>query len=120
MNSNTQLSDGQLTVISEAVSALVHHDSDRLGELVRDGGDIYMWTRDYGNYGKVDLVLPPGQPADWHIDAVPVTAAARPTVSVQVPMWTRQEGRSDLTLELVLELASDDRWSARIDDLHVL
>jgi 7,8-dihydro-6-hydroxymethylpterin-pyrophosphokinase len=37
-----------------------------------------------------------------------------------VGMWTRQEGRSDLTLELHLHRDDEGRWRPRILDLHVL
>jgi 7,8-dihydro-6-hydroxymethylpterin-pyrophosphokinase len=39
---------------------------------------------------------------------------------VAVGMWTRQEQRSDLTLELHLHRDEGERWQARILDLHVL
>jgi hypothetical protein len=118
--SNIDLSLDQLTAVVGCVEAIVDHDSGRLEHLVRGDGDIYLWTRDYGRYGTVELVRPPGDPTTWAIDAVQVTAADRPAVSVNVPMWTTQEGRSDLTLGLTITQAHDGRWQARIDDLHVL
>lgn len=38
---------------------------------------------------------------------------------VAVEMWTKQEGRSDLTLELHLREVAPDAWEPRILDLHV-
>ena len=39
---------------------------------------------------------------------------------VAVGMWTRQERRSDLTLELRLHRDDTGRWRPQILDLHVL
>ena len=39
---------------------------------------------------------------------------------VAVAMWTLQEGRSDLTLEIRLHSDANGRWRPRILDLHVL
>jgi len=114
------LTPEQLAVVANCVDALVAHDQSRLSDLVADGRDIYTWTRDYGSLGDVDLVTPAGDPTEWEIDAVQVTAASQPTISAQVAMWTAQEGRSDLTLQLTLTLADHGHWTATIDDLHVL
>ena len=73
--------------------------------------------RDYGRYGTVELVMPPGAPQDWDIDSTDTTNGGK---HVAVAMWTRQEGRSDLTLELRLDRSDDGRWRQRILGLHVL
>jgi hypothetical protein len=75
-----------------------------------------VWTRDYGSHGTVELVTPPGTPADWPIE---LPNAHDGTKHVVVDMWTRQEGRSDLSLELELERQSG-RWATRALDQHVL
>ncbi len=76
-----------------------------------------MWTRDYGTYGDVELVIPPGAPAEWTIDTVDVLDGSK---SVDVEMWTKQEGRSDLTLELELREVAPGEWEPRILNLHVM
>ena len=40
-------------------------------------------------------------------------------VSLDVPLWTREEGRSDLTLS-VTALKQGDTYTVEVDDLHVL
>ena len=40
--------------------------------MAPDVGDLYVGTRDYGAYGDVELVLPPGESAQWSTDAVDV------------------------------------------------
>lgn len=108
--------DDALVAVREAVEAVVEHDDVRLAVMLPDGGDLYLWTRDYGEYGVVDLVMPPGQPSEWPIDWVDMDDGGK---HVAVGMWTRQEGRSDLTLELHLN-RHDRRWQPRVLDLHVL
>jgi hypothetical protein len=113
------LSSSQLAVVADAVAAVVERDPTRLSGLVGDADALYTWTRDYGDWDEVELVLPPGEPERWELDAVAV-AAKPPLVHVVVPMWTRQEGRSDLSLEITLSADSSGAWTARIEDLHVL
>ena len=76
--------------------AVVGRDHERLRVIAPDVGDLYMWTRDYGTYGDVELVMPPGPPAEWSIETVDVVDGNK---SVDVEMWTKQEGRSDLALQ---------------------
>ena len=68
-------------------------------------------------YGR-KLVPPPVDAYD-DLDAVQVKGAAVPTWSVRAPLWTDEEGRSDLTLELTIALGPGEP-SVELDDLHVL
>jgi len=43
----------------------------------------------------------------------------RETLSLDVPLWTREEGRSDLTLS-VTATKQGDTYTVEVDDLHVL
>ncbi|MDP1850561.1 MAG: hypothetical protein Q8K79_22410 [Solirubrobacteraceae bacterium] len=106
-----------LHVVAEAVRAVVERDDERLSALAADAADLYLWTRDHGLYGEVELVIPPGAPSDWNIDWIDRHDGSK---HVAVPMWTQQEGRSDLTLELELHVDEAGRWQARVLDLHVL
>jgi hypothetical protein len=40
-------------------------------------------------------------------------------VTLDVPLWTREEGRSDLTLS-VTAIKQGDTYTVEVDDLHVL
>jgi hypothetical protein len=53
-------------------------------------------------YGR-KLISPPAGVYD-ELDLVKVKGAALPTWSVRVPLWTQEEGRSDMTLELTIEV----------------
>ena len=97
--------------------ALPIHDHERLALIAPDAGDLYVWTRDYGGYQAVELVMPPGTPQDWSIDWTDMDDGGK---HVSLRMWTRQEGQSDLTLELHVHRDDKGRWRPRILDLHVL
>lgn len=68
------------------------------------------------NYGRT-LVRPP-QDAYADLDAVKVAGAVEPTWWIRAPLWTNEEGRSDLTLEMTVTLGSDGSDVA-LDDLRV-
>jgi hypothetical protein len=113
----TGLSPAALLAVEEAVRAVVDHDDERLALWAADAGDLYVWTRDYGSHGVVELVVPSGAAEDWDIHSTDLDDGGK---HVAVGLWTRQEGRSDLTLELVLHCDGHGRWRPRIVGLHVL
>jgi hypothetical protein len=76
--------------------------------------DIRKAIRDYGR----NLVAPP-RDAYKNLDAVQIQGAAVPTWSVRAPLWTEEEGRSDLTLELTIAVGPG-ALSIELDDIHVL
>lgn len=55
------------------------------------------------------------------VDVTPVTDAdPPPSFHVAAPLWTSEEGRSDLTLYLRLTQTSAREFDVEVDDLHVL
>lgn len=70
------------------------------------------------NYGRT-LTMPP-ETAFANLDAIAVSSAPRPTWSIRVDLWTKEEGRSDLTLECTVIENGNDNLALEIDDLHVL
>ena len=69
------------------------------------------------DYGRT--VISPPRDAYTMLDVVEVKGTAVPTWSVSAPLWTVEEGRSDLTLELTISLQADVP-NIELDDLHVL
>lgn len=69
------------------------------------------------SYGR--RVVSPPVDAYNGLDAVQVVSATVPTWSVHAPLWTAEEGRSDLTLELTVALESGGAL-IELDDLQVL
>ena len=113
-----ELDEAELQAVVALVQALVTRDVEALTQAgAYDGGaDPYVWTRGYGKWGEVHLVLPPGNPSTW---AGGVYRGQDGWVGVDVAMWTVEEGRSDLTAQLAL--APGSPWpQARFEGLHVM
>ena len=68
-------------------------------------------------YGR-QLITPP-EAAFETIDAVRVHDGGIERWSVRFDLWTAEEGRSDLTLEMTVKRAGSG-YSVDVDDLHVL
>lgn len=54
------------------------------------------------------------------LDVIKVSSATLPTWSITVPLWTKEEGRSDLTLECTVIDNGLQELDIEIDNLHVL
>jgi hypothetical protein len=76
--------------------------------------EVERVVRDYGRR----LVTLPVE-AFQTIDVVPVSNSNPQRWSVVVPLWSEEEGRSDLSLELTVEDLPGAAYSVEIDDLHV-
>ena len=68
-------------------------------------------------YGR-KLVEPPRE-AYKLMDVVEVQTAKPERWSITMPLWTEEEGRSDLTIELTL-IKSNGAFTVELDDLRVL
>lgn len=69
-------------------------------------------------YGRTLVELP--RAALEELDVVQIEGLEPPTLNVLVDLWTAEEGRSDLTLELHLIARFDNAYEAEIMDLHTL
>jgi hypothetical protein len=102
----------------DLVSQLVHGEYQ---SVVRQCAKSRLTSDDLraviSGYGR-KLALPPANAYD-DLDVVQVKDAVIPTWSVRAPLWTEEEGRSDLTLELTIAAGSDPP-SIELDDLEVL
>ena len=67
-------------------------------------------------YGR-NLVLPPSELSGL-LDVVAHGSGAG--WSVNVPLWTREEGRSDLTLEITVMTNPNGTYRIEVDNLHVI
>jgi hypothetical protein len=100
-----QLSEAELAAVAALVKAVVERNFDQLSLMVRpehqpdDLEELYVWTKGWRDYDEMTLLMPPGHPRDWQI----YTDNAEPDGSyrfVVVDMWTKEEGPSDLSLEM--------------------
>jgi len=87
----------------------------RLAKASRLGAtEVEQVIRDYGRH----LVKLPVE-AFQAVDVVPISNTNPQRWSVVVPLWSEEEGRSDLSLELTVEDFPGAAYSVEIDDLHV-
>ena len=101
------------------VAMLLRGDYDAL-ETITDGKrlmatEIAEAVREYGK----TLVMPPDI-AFEHLDIIGVEGASQRKWSVNMSLRTVEEGRSDLTLELILKDNAQDMYGVEIDGIHVL
>lgn len=69
-------------------------------------------------YGR-SLVSPP--PEWWdQVTVTPIRTGRSGELFIAAPLWTSEEGRSDLTLELILRDIANGAYEVQIQDLHVL
>ena len=89
------------SVVREVVQLLARGDYYGLEQLT--AGERLSATELAGAVREYPgtLQIPPSWEAMF-LDVVPVTSADSPTWSVVVPIWTIEEGRSDLSLELTI------------------
>jgi len=79
--------------------------------------DILGLERELGLYGCT-LVRPPPD-AFKHMSVIEVANAYPRKWAITMPLWTSEEGLSDLSLELTL-IARDDGFEIELDNVHVL
>lgn len=120
MNKNTNNS-GEMNAIRRAVWELVHLLAAGAFEAVvaacstsrLNADDVQGVIDDYG----CRLVSPP-EGAYTDLDVVRVTAATVPTWSVWAPIYTVEEGISDLTLQMTVVL-SEGKVNIELNDIRV-
>jgi hypothetical protein len=71
------------------------------------------------SYGRT-LVAPPGDGLPDDLELVEVAGAGPRRVAAVMSLWTLEEGRSDLSLELSLVEVAAGLWTVQIDNIHVL
>jgi hypothetical protein len=105
-------------IVRQILSWLAMGDFAKLVELTKgvrmSDDEITTAIRDYAK----TLCIPPEHAFDL-MDVVTVRNAAIPQFSVRIPLWTKEEGRSDLTLELTIKMP-DKSIEVELDDIHVL
>lgn len=104
-------------VVTEVVALLVGREYQQLEAITRgqrlSAKEIQTAVAEYG---RTLVALP--EDALGLIDYVEYQDSSG--WSVVVPLFTREEGRSDLSLELSLVGKGLDNYDVQIDDIHVL
>lgn len=107
------------TAVGIVVGLLVNGQYDVLEAVTRgDRLSAAEIRRAVEQYGRTLVSIPPAARDSY--DVYRVERADRPTFSVDVDLWTREEGRSDLTLQLELIDTGRSTYAVTIEGLHVL
>ncbi len=104
--------------VKSVVHLLVAANYEQLEELTSGtrltAADMARVIREYGRV----LIAPP-EHAYEDLDVVQVRNASPARWSVRMSLWTVEEGRSDLSLELTI-IECPTGYAVELDDIHVL
>lgn len=106
------------SIVWNVVNLLAHpeqidiYDVFSQSRVARD--DLFRFIEEYGR----TLVSPPVGVYD-NLNAVRVSDELRELWAVAAPLWTKEEGRSDLSIELTINL-SHDQPIVELDDCRVM
>lgn len=104
--------------VQRIVSLLVAMDYQAIERLTRGQRLSAQGIREaIEEYGR-RLVMPPPEKLQ-DLDVIEVENVVPRQWSVRVDLWTQEEGRSDLSLELTL-MEADEDFDVEIDNIHVM
>ena len=70
------------------------------------------------SYGRT-MAVPPLSHLEL-MDVIEIEGVDPKKWSISIPLWTMEEGRSDLTLEITVVRNNDCQFIVELDDIHVL
>jgi hypothetical protein len=113
------MNDALLTAIRTVLSLLVDGSYDVIEAMTRSRRLTAREIRGVvETYGRT-LSMAPGDDL-WAPDLIVVEGAFPVVVLASVDLWTEEDGRSDLTLELRLTELYEGAYDIEVIDLHVL
>lgn len=108
-----------ITLVRTVVDLLVRGEFQSLAAMTRERRlTAEQMKAAVESYGR--RLAPPPDDAWDLIDAVRVRGPRHATYDVEFPLWTEEEGRSDLSLSLTIKWFTPGLFEAEIDDIHVL
>ncbi|CAM5505834.1 hypothetical protein MAUB1S_08449 [Mycolicibacterium aubagnense] len=78
-----------------------------------NAGDLGNIVSDYG----IEIVMPP-EGRYRELDVISVSPAGIPTFSVVTDVWTKIDGKSDVSIEMTVKIDGED-VIVEIDNLHI-
>lgn len=107
------------TAVATTVNLLVDRSYQTLASMTRGRWLTAQQLQEgVDEYGRMLVRVPESDLDD--LDVVQMAGSEPATFHVVVPLWTDEEGRSDLALELRLVENFPDALSVEVTDLHVL
>lgn len=106
------------TIVKMIVDLLVDGKYQEIENITHgerlSSSDISNVIREYGH----TLISPPLSAYDC-IDCIRIQGTPFPSWSVVMNLWTRSEGKSDLSIQMTLT-GYDEQMSVILEDIHVL
>ena len=113
---NTEKLNITVKTVSDYLAQGAYEELERLSNGVRlTAREIQTAVESYGR-----KIVPLPDEAYGDLDVVEVDGVEPKQWSVNVPVFTVEEGMSDLTLELTVIDSYSDSYKVEVDDLHVL
>ena len=104
--------------VRQVIKLLVEQRYSELESLTKGirlrAGDMMQAVQSY----KRTLIMPPEDSYNL-MNAVNIRSSEPPQWSIVMPLWTQEEGRSDLSIELTL-IKEIQGFRIELDDIHVL
>lgn len=105
-------------LVRRVIDLLIAH---KYGELEAMTNGVRLKASDMNRviteYGR--KLVPPPENAFELMDMVKIRDTSNSKWSVTMPLWTQEEGRSDLSIELTLT-GNEKQFTIELDDIHVL
>ena len=113
---NTEKLNNTVKMVTELLAGKKYKEIESLCNGVRLNAEEIAYA--VKEYGREIISLP--KEGYKKLDIIEVTDSSPKEWSVNVPIYTSEEGMSDLTLELLLIDSLSDLYNIEVDDLHVL
>jgi hypothetical protein len=107
--------------IGDLAGVAIHEGAVEISEDRFSGGVLLsadQMRQTIQEYGQT-LITPPNE-AFSNVDAIRVTNVYNPTWSVRLDLWTKEERRSDLSVECTIVDLGEDELDLEVDNIHVL
>ncbi|MDD5373279.1 MAG: hypothetical protein PHO62_07645 [Sulfurimonas sp.] len=104
--------------VIHVVSLLIDNQYKKLAELSNSrltAKEIEEAVKDYG-----ETLIMPSDEAFNEIDFLEIENAESKEWSVEFDLWSKESGKTDLTLQLTLTQIDEGELNIELDDIHVL
>jgi hypothetical protein len=101
------------------ISLLVNCDYDAIAKLTKGVRLQAMHIKDTVEEYEKTLILPPDTAYD-NLDIIEIENSVPRKWSIRFDLWTKEEGRSDLSIELTLIDSEEDLMIVELDNIHTL
>jgi len=120
------LDERQRAAVRRMMDAVVRRDKDavagmlavKLADTSASPGDFWMWADDYGTEGRLRLIMPPGDVADWDVYGFPSNRGNQGRLYLHAEVWA-DYGLTDLTIRFDL-VPEGDGFRIELEDMHVM